>query len=166
LPADLPNNPRYRKQNPANSPIMILAMTSTTVPLSVDLDAADSIVGQKLSHVEGVGNVGRFGGARPAVRVHANPMQMNAYGISMETVRAALNTANANRPKGEISDDEHSWMLTSTDQLFKASEFRRLVVAYRSGAPVRLEDIAEVTDSVEDRRNSGLANGEPAVSLF
>ncbi len=166
LPGDLPNNPRYRKQNPSNSPIMNLAMTSTTVPLTEVFDAADSIVGQRLSQIEGVGTVRAFGGARPAVRVHVNPMAMNSYGISLERVRAVLNTANANRPKGEFADDEQSWTITSTGQLFKAVDDRKPISAIHNGATVRLEDVAEVTDSVEDRRNAGLANGEPAVSLF
>src|ERR1022692_3419416 len=165
LPADLPGAPTYRKVNPSDAPIMILAMTSTSIPLPVVFDAADSIVGQRLSQVEGVGQVGRWGGARPAVRVEVNPMALNAYGLSLERIRTALATANANRPKGELKDGNRAWDITSTDQLFRASEYKPLVIAYNQGAAVRLQDVAEVLDSVEDRRNSGVANGEPSVSL-
>jgi multidrug efflux pump len=165
LPADLPSAPTYRKVNPSDAPIMILAMTSTSIPLPVVFDAADSIVGQRLSQVEGVGQVGRWGGARPAVRVEVNPMALNAYGLSLERVRTALATANANRPKGELKDGNRAWDITSTDQLFKASEYMPLIIAYNQGAAVRLQDVAKVLDSVEDRRNSGVANGEPSVSL-
>jgi multidrug efflux pump len=144
---------------------MILAMTSTTIPLPVVYDAADSIIAQKLSQIDGMGQVGRWGGAQPAVRVQANPTALNSYGISLEKVRAVLNTANAIGPKGEFSDANHTYYITDTDQIFKAADYQTLLVGYSNGAPVRLADVALVTDSVQDRRNAGLANGEPAVSL-
>ncbi len=144
---------------------MILAMTSTTVPLPVVFDTADSIVAQKLSQIDGMGQVGRWGGATPAVRVQANPAALNSYGISLERVRAVLNTANAIGPKGEFADAQKAYYITDTDQIFKAADYQRLLVGFNKGAPVRLSDIALVTDSVQDRRNAGLANGEPAVSL-
>src|ERR1039458_284778 len=165
LPADLPSVPTWRKQNPSDSPIMILAMTSTTIPLPVVYDAADSIIAQKLSQIDGMGQVGRWGGATPAVRVQANPTALNSYGISLEKVRTVLNTANAIGPKGEFSDANHANYITDTDQIFKAADYRRLLLGFNKGAAVRLSDVALVTDSVQDRRNAGLANREPAVSL-
>jgi multidrug efflux pump len=165
LPADLPSLPTWRKQNPADSPIMILAMTSTTIPLPEVYDSADSIIGQKLSQIDGMGIVSRWGGAQPAVRVQANPTALNSYGISLETIRTTLNTANAISPKGQFADANHTYYITDTDQIFKAKDYQPLLVGYHNGAPVRLSDVALVTDSQIDRRNDGLANGEPAVSL-
>jgi multidrug efflux pump len=165
LPAGLPNAPNYRKVNPADAPIMILALTSQTKPLSEMYDAADSILAQKLAQVEGVGQVTVGGGARPAVRVEANPGLLNSYGISLERVRTVLSSANANRPKGAITDDSNTWSLEASDQLFKAEEYRRLLLGVHQGAAVRLGDLADVQDSVEDRRNIGLSNGEPAVVI-
>src|SRR5580658_4268986 len=165
LPADLPQTPTWRKQNPADSPIMIMAMTSTTIPLPEVYDAADSIIAQKLSQIDGMGQVSRWGGAQPAVRVQANPTALSSYGISLETVRTVLNTANAISPKGAFSDSNHTYYITDTDQIFKAKDYKPLLVGYHNGAPVRLSDIALVTDSQIDRRNDGLANGEPAVQL-
>src|SRR5947199_7736724 len=165
LPADLPVQPNYRKVNPADSPILMLALTSDNVPPAQVYDAAASILAQKLAQVEGVGQVFVWGSARPAVRVQVNPAQLNDYGISMETVRAALASANANRPKGEVANPGHAWSIGASDQLFKAHEYRPLIVAWRNGAPVRLEAIGNVIDSVEDVRNAGMSNGEPAVLL-
>ena len=165
LPADLPGQPTYRKVNPADAPILLLSLTSTNIPRGQVYDAADSILAQKLAQVEGVGQVFVWGSARPAVRVQVNPAQLNDYGISMETVRAALASANANRPKGEVANPGHAWSIGATDQLFKAHEYRPLIVAWRNGAPVRLEAIGNVIDSVEDVRNAGMSNGEPAVLL-
>ena len=166
LPADLPSAPTYRKVNPADAPIMLLSLTSTTVPVSQVYDAADSILAQKLAQVEGIGQVNVGGGAKPAVRVDANPGQLNSYGISLERVRTVLNTANANRPKGELTDPTQSWDLSTTDQLFKASEYRKLIITWSKGASVRVGDVATVTDSVEDVRTAGFANGEPAVVMI
>ena len=165
LPADLPSQPTYRKVNPADAPIIFLSLTSTNVPTSQLYDAADSILAQKLAQVQGVGQVFTWGSSRPAVRVSVNPSQINSYGISLETVRQGLQSANANLAKGAVSDPTHSWTITDSDQLFKAYEYRPLIVAGHPGAPVRLSDIGEVTDSVEDVRNLGLSNGEPSVIL-
>jgi multidrug efflux pump len=165
LPADLPNQPNYRKFNPADAPILLLSLTSTNIPPAQIYDAADSILAQKLAQVQGVGQVSTFGSSRPAVRVSVNPDQVNSYGISLEQVRNALRNANANLAKGAFSDDHRSVVIADTDQIFKAYEYDPLVVAGHTGAPVRLRDIATVTDSVEDVRNLGLSFGEPSVIL-
>jgi multidrug efflux pump len=165
LPANLPSQPGYRKVNPADAPIMLLSLTSTNVPPAQLYDAADSILAQKLAQVEGVGQVFTWGSSRPAVRVSVNPALTNSYGISLERVRTSLQSANANLAKGSVSDSAHMWTITDTDQLFKAYEYEPLIVAGHPGAPVRLKDIGEVTDSVEDVRNLGLSQGEPSVIL-
>jgi multidrug efflux pump len=165
LPADLPGQPTYRKVNPADAPIMLLVLTSENIPPAEIYDAADSILAQKLAQVEGVGQVFTWGSARPAVRVEVNPNQLNSYGISLETVRKSLQGANANLAKGSVSDSNRLWAVSDTDQLFKAYEYQPLIVAGHVGAPVRLRDVAEVIDSVEDSRNLGLAGGKRAVLL-
>ncbi len=166
LPADLPGEPSYWKINPADFSIMILALVSDNIARRDIYDAADSILAQKIAQVPGVGQVNVSGGARPAVRVDAKPDELNSYGISLEQVRTALANANANRPKGLISDGLHSWQINTTDQLFTAKEYRPLVVAWRNGAAVRLSDVANVTDSVENFRNAGVSNGVPATLMF
>ncbi len=166
LPANLPNNPAYRKTNPADAPILILALTSDTADTGRMYDAASSILQQKLSQIEGVGQVNVGGSALPAVRVELNPTVLNKYGIGLDQVRAVLNTANANRPKGRLADATTMWAISTTDQLLKAEQYRPLIVAYRNGAAVRLADVAEVEDSVENLRNAGLANGKPAVLII
>jgi multidrug efflux pump len=165
LPADLPGQPNYRKVNPADSPIMLLALSSENIPPAQIYDAADSILAQKLAQVEGVGQVFTWGSSRPAVRVEVNPYQLNSYGISLETVRKSLQSANANLAKGALSDSRQTWAISDTDQLFKAYEYQPLIVAGHVGAPVRLRDVAEVIDSVEDTRNMGLSGGKPSVLL-
>jgi multidrug efflux pump len=165
LPADLPGQPSYRKVNPADAPISLMVLTSDNIPPAQIYDAADSILGQKLAQVEGVGQVRVFGSSKPAVRVEANPYQLNSYGISLETVRKSLQAANANLAKGALSNPNQTWALTDSDQLFKAYEYQPLIVAGHVGAPVRLRDIAEVVDSVEDSRNLGLSGGKPSVPL-
>ena len=167
LPANLPNNPSYRKVNPADSPIMILSLTSDTFTLPRIYDDADSILAQKLSQVNGVGQVSVSGGARPAVRAELNPTLLSKLGVGIDQVRIALGLANANRPKGEVSNAINAWTLNDTDQLFQAEQYRSLVVATdKSGGIVRLGDVADVQDSVEDTRNIGLANGKPAVLMI
>jgi multidrug efflux pump len=166
LPANLPNNPNYRKVNPADAPIMILGLTSDTYSVARMYDAASSILQQKLAQLEGVGQVIVGGGALPAVRVDVNPTVLNHLGVGLEDVRAVLASANANRPKGEIAGDRYAWSISATDQLLKADEYKPLIVAYRQGAPVRLSDVATVTDSVEDLRTAGLVNGKTAVVLI
>ncbi len=166
LPANLPNNPWYRKVNPADAPIMLLALTSDVVGRPKMYDIAASILQQKLSQVGGVGQVFVGGGALPAVRVEVNPTALNNNGLSLEDVRAVLASANANRPKGELASIDRAWSLSTTDQLLKAAEYRPLLVRYRNGAAVTLEDVARVTDSVENVLNAGLANGKPAVIII
>ena len=166
LPANLPNNPSYRKSNPADSPVMVLALTSDTVDRGRMYDVASSILQQKLSQVQGVGRVVVGGGALPAVRVDINPTTLHHHGLSLEDVRAVLNSANANRPKGAIADNLRSWTLGTTDQLLSAAEYEPLILSYRQGGAVRLADVATVTDSVEDLRNNGLVNGKPAVLII
>ena len=165
LPADLPNNPTYRKINPADAPIMILSLTSDTVDTSRLYDAASSILQQKLSQVEGVGQVTVGGSSLPAVRVELNPTALNRYGIGLDQVRAVLTSANANRPKGQLANATTAWEMSATDQLLKAELYRPLIVTYQRGAAVRLSDVADVEDSVQDLRNAGSANGKPAVLL-
>jgi multidrug efflux pump len=165
LPADLPGQPGYRKVNPADAPILLLALTSENIPPSQIYDAADSILAQKLAQVEGVGQVFTWGSSRPAVRVEVNPNQLNSYGISLEQIRKSLQSANANLAKGELANTKQAWTITATDQLFKAYEYQPLIVAGHQGAPVRLRDIAEVVDSVEDTRNLGLSGGKPGVIM-
>jgi multidrug efflux pump len=166
LPANLPSNPTYRKINPADSPVLILALTSDVVPVSKMYDMADSILAQKLSQVAGIGQAQVGGGAKPAVRILFNPMALNKYGIGSDTVRKAMNLANANSPVGQLSDDTRRWELHTTDQLFTAAQYRPLILSYRDGAPVRLGDVADVEDSVENRRNAGFANGKQAVLII
>src|SRR5271166_6162616 len=165
LPANLPSNPTYRKANPADAPILILALTSDTFPVARLYDTSDSILAQKLSQVEGVGQVFTFGSAAPAVRTEVNPTLLNKLGVGLDTVRNALNAANANRPKGQVSNSTVSSSFSDNDQLFTADEYRPLIIAYHNGAAVRLGDVAEVQDSVADVRNIGLANGKPAVLI-
>jgi multidrug efflux pump len=165
LPADLPGQPTYRKVNPADAPILLLALTSENVSPAQIYDAADSILAQKLAQVEGVGQVFVWGSSRPAVRVEVNPTQLNSYGVSLETVRKALQSANSNLAKGSVADDKKSYTIADTDQLFKAYEYQPLIVAGHPGAVLRLQDVAQVLDSVEDTRNLGLSGGKPSVIL-
>jgi multidrug efflux pump len=166
LPTNLPSNPTYRKVNPADAPITIVALTSQTVDRAQMYDAASSILAQKLSQIQGVGQVVVGGGALPAVRVELNPMQLHAYGISLEQVRTFLQAANANQPKGQFTGPDESVAIGASDQLLKAALYRPLVVGFYKGAPVRLSNIADVEDSVQDVRNAGIADGNPAILLI
>ncbi|HET6934171.1 MAG TPA: multidrug efflux RND transporter permease subunit [Candidatus Angelobacter sp.] len=166
LPANLPTRPNWRKVNPADAPIMILALTSDTKTKPEMYDVADSILAQKLSQVPGIGQVFVGGGARPAVRAEVNPMVLNKLGIGVEQVRAALASANANRPKGAVSNGVNTWEISANDQIFKAEDYRKIIVARNATGIVRLQDVADVQDSVEDIRNVGLANGKPAVLMI
>ena len=165
LPANLPSNPNYRKVNPADTPIYQVALTSDVLDRGQLYDAASTIILQKLSQVRGVGQVFAQGSALPAVRVELNPMTLNKYGIGLEQVRSVLNASNANVPKGHFSDGFHTWEVGANDQMFKASEYRPLLVSYNHGAAVRLSDVADVVDSVEDLRNMGYANGKSSVNV-
>jgi len=166
LPADMPSQPTYRKVNSADSPVLLLSLTSDTIPVGQIYDAADSILAQKLAQVEGVGQVFVWGSSRPAVRVQANPQQLSSYGISLEQVRKALQSANSNLAKGSVSNSDRTWSISDSDQLFKAYEYEPLIVGGKPGAgEVRLVDIANVVDSVEDIRNLGLSGGKPGVII-
>ncbi len=166
LPVSLKSNPTYRKVNPADAPIMILAMTSATRTQGQVYDSAATVLQQKLSQVNGIGQVNVGGSSLPAVRVELNPNALFKYGIGLEDVRAALASANANSPKGAIEDDGRHYQIYTNDQSRRADQYRDLVVAWRNGAAVRLSDVAEVVDSVEDLRNQGLANGHPSVLVI
>jgi multidrug efflux pump len=165
LPSDLPGQPGYWKVNPADAPIMLLAMTSDNILLPEVYDAADSVIAQKLRQTSGIGEVFIGGGARPAVRVQVNPGLLNTYGISLEHIRSVLSSANSNRPKGQLNNIEHAWGVGATDQLFKAREYRPLIVTWRNGSPVRLSDVGTVSDSLEDVRNAGFVDGAPGIIL-
>jgi multidrug efflux pump len=161
----MPSNPNYRKANPADSPILILALTSDVVERSKMYDIADSILAQKLSQVKGVGQVSLQGSSKPAVRIQVNPGALTKYDIGWEQIQATLTAANANRPKGSLSDENETAQIYTSDQLFTAAEYAPLIVAYKNGGAVRLSDIATVTDSLENRRNIGLANGKPSILI-
>ncbi len=163
LPTNLPMNPTYRKVNPADSPIFMLALTSDVLDRGKLYDSASSIMAQKLSQVKGVGQVFVSGSALPGVRVELNPTALNKYNIGLEDVRGALNSANANVPKGHFSDGRRMWEVGANDQIFKAINYMPLLVAYRNGSAVRVGDVGEAVDSVEDIRNSGFFNGEPSI---
>jgi multidrug efflux pump len=165
LPANLPNNPSYRKVNPADSPIFMLALTSPVLTRGQMYDAASTILAQKLSQVSGVGQVTVGGSSLPSVRIELNPPALDKYGIGLEQVRIALAGANANIPKGQFSDGHRTWEVDANDQMFTASDFEPLVVAYRHGSAVRVSDIGQASDSVENIRNSGYANGKPSVTV-
>ena len=166
LPTNLPNNPTYRKVNPADSPIFMLALTSDVLSKAQMYDAASSILAQKLSQVDGVGQVIVGGGSLPSVRIELNPMALNKYGIGFEQVRSVLSTANANVPKGHFSDGHQIWEVGANDQIFKAVDYEPLIVAYHNGAPVRISDVGKAIDAQENRLNSGYANGKPSVLVI
>ena len=166
LPATLRSNPTYRKANPAASPVIILALTSKTKTPGQIYDAVSNIVSQRLSQVDGVGDVEIGGGSLPAVRVELLPFALNRYGVSSEDVRAAIQAANANRPKGAVQGDGRKLQIYTQTPALKASDYAPMVVAWRNGAAVRLQDVAEVNDGVEDTRTLGLFNGEPAIIVL
>lgn len=163
LPSGMPQNPSYRKVNPAGAPVMILALTSDIADRAVMYDLASTVLAQKISQVAGVGQVSVWGSALPAVRVEVNPDLLHHYGLGMDAVRTALANANASMPTGLIETQTRSWQVTVNDQLHTAKEYRPLIVAYRNGNAVRLSDVAEVEDSVQNLRNVGLFNGKPSV---
>jgi multidrug efflux pump len=166
LPTSLRSNPTYRKVNPADAPILILTLTSDTMTRGDLYDAASTVLAQKLSQVEGIGEVVVGGSSLPAVRVDLIPQALFKYGIGLEDVRAALGSANAHSPKGGIDVGDQRYQIYANDQANKAADYQSLIVAYRNGAAVRLSDIGEVTDGVENLRNAGLANGKPAVLII
>ncbi|WP_213769923.1 efflux RND transporter permease subunit [Bradyrhizobium sp. dw_78] len=166
LPTSLRSNPTYRKVNPADAPILILTLTSDTMTRGDLYDAASTVLAQKLSQVEGIGEVGVSGSSLPAVRVDLIPQALYKYGIGLEDVRAALSSANAHSPKGGIDVGDQRYQVYSNDQANKAADYQSLIVAYRNGSAVHLSDVGDVTDGVENLRNSGLANGKPAVLII
>jgi len=166
LPTGLPSNPTYRKVNPADAPVLIIALTSETMTQGQMYDAASTILAQKLSQVDGVGQVTVGGSSLPAVRVEVNPAALNKYGIGFEAVRTAIMATNANRPKGAVEDETRHWQIGANDQAHRAAEYLPLIVSYKDGAAVRLSDVANVVDSVQDLRNAGSADGRPSVLLI
>ncbi len=166
LPTGMPGNPTYRKANPADAPIMILALTSATLSRGQMYDAASTVIAQKLSQLDGIGQVTVGGSSLPAVRVELNPRALGENGIGLAQVRNALAAANANRPKGVVEAGDRQWQVAADDQATEAGRYRNLVVTWVKGAPVRLSDVADVVDSVEDVRNAGLFNAKPAVLVI
>jgi multidrug efflux pump len=166
LPTSLKSNPIYRKLNPASAPILILALTSDALSPGQIYDSASTILQQKLSQVDGIGQVQIGGSSLPAVRIDLNPRALFKYGIALEDVRAALSAANANAPKGAIEQGPLKFQVAVNDQARVADQYRTLIVAYRDGAAVRLQDIADISDGVEDVRNIGMANGKPAILVI
>ena len=165
LPQNLPNSPNYRKVNPSDFPIMILTLTSETQDRGQMYDVASTVLQQKLAQVEGVGQVQVGGASLPGVRIAVNPSALLKYNLGLEDVRIAVAGANGNSPKGSFSDDTRTWSISADEQLFTAEQYRKLVIAYRGLAPVRLGDVAEVIDAVEDRRNSTYLSGRPGINL-
>jgi len=166
LPSGMPSNPTYRKVNPADAPIMILAMTSDTLTQGQIYDQADSILAQKLAQVGGIGQVSVGGSSQPAVRIELNPLALNKYGLGSEDVRTAVAATNANRPKGMLEKGDRNWQIYANDQASSAAEYAPLIVSFRNGLPIRIRDIADVKDSVADLRNAGSANGKPSVLVI
>jgi multidrug efflux pump len=162
LPSYLPQNPNYRKANPAEAPILILTLTSDVVPKSKMYDLADSILSQKIAQIQGVGQTFVGGSASPAVRVELNPMQLGSNGIGLDAVRTALAGANANRPKGSFQDADHRWLISDNDQIFKAKDYAPIIAGYNAttGAPVRVSDLGTVVDSVADIRTAGVSGNK------
>ncbi len=165
LPSNLPSNPTYRKVNPAEAPILILALTSDNYTPGQMYDAGSTVLEQKLSQIEGVGEVLLGGSSLPGVRVELNPTALNNYGIGLEQVRSAISSANANLPKGQLLQGQATSEIYTNDQLLHASLYKPLIIAFNNNAPVRLADVAEVNDSVENIRNAGLYNGKPSVAV-
>ncbi len=165
LPRDLPTPPVYSKVNPADAPILTLALTSDTLPLYQVEDLADTRFGQKISQLPGVGLVSISGGQRPAVRIHANPTALAAYGLTLEDLRGVIAAANVNQAKGSFDGPRQSYNIGANDQLFTSAEYRPLIVAYRNGAPVRLSDVAEAIDDVENVKQAAWMNDTPAVII-
>ncbi|MDR3568237.1 MAG: multidrug efflux RND transporter permease subunit [Syntrophobacteraceae bacterium] len=166
LPSDLPSNPTYRKVNPAGAPILIMSLTSDTVSRAQMYDEASTVLQQRISQVSGVGQVVVGGGSLPAVRVELNPSALDKYGIGLEDVRTMLQATNVSRPAGKLSSGRRTWEIQANDQLHKASQYSHLIVRYTAGAAVRLSDLGEVRDSVENVRNAGYVNGKPAVMML
>jgi multidrug efflux pump len=165
LPTDLPNPPIYSKTNPADAPILTLALASTTLPLSKVEDLADTELAPKISQVSGVGLVSISGGQKPAVRIQANPASLSTNGLTLEDVRTAVAASNVNAAKGSFDGREQAYTIGADDRLLSSEEYRPLIVAYRNGAPIRLSDVATVVDGVENVKQAAWMNRQPAVIL-
>src|SRR5271154_2295026 len=163
LPKDLPNPPVYNKVNPADTPILTLALTSATLPLQKVEDYADTNLAQKISQLSGVGLVTISGGQKPAIRIQANPTALASYGMSLEDLRTALSNANVDQAKGTFDGAHQAYTIGANDQLISSASYKPLIVAYRNGAPVRLSDVANVFDGTENVRQAAWANRNPAV---
>ncbi|HEU5047826.1 MAG TPA: multidrug efflux RND transporter permease subunit [Rickettsiales bacterium] len=166
LPSGLPKNPVYRKVNPADSPIMIVTLTSQTMTQGELYDAASTVLAQKISQADGVGQVTVGGSALPAVRVELNPDALSKYGIALEKVRTAIAAANVNRPKGALESQDKRWQIYTNDQASRAKDYLPVIISYHNGAPVRIADVGTVTDSVQDIHNAGRSNGKTAIVLI
>ncbi|MEO8746300.1 MAG: efflux RND transporter permease subunit, partial [Rhodanobacter sp.] len=165
LPSNLPYPPVYNRVNPADAPILTLSLQSDSRPLRDVNDLADSILAQKLSQVEGVGLVSIAGNVRPAVRIQVNPAQLSNLGLTLEDVRSSLTQANVNAPKGTLNGKTQSYSIGTNDQLSNAGEYKNTIISYKNGAPVRLSEVANVVDGVENDQLAAWANGKPAVLL-
>ena len=165
LPSNLPSLPKYRKINPADQPILLMTLESDVVPRPQLYDIASSVFAQKLSQVNGVGQVQVGGSSLPAVRVEVNPQPLSRYNVGLDQIGTFLQSANANRPKGSLANQQIQLPIYATDQLFLAKDYKDLVVVYRNGAPVRLSDLGRVIDGNEDVRNLGIVNGNPMVQI-
>src|SRR5262245_803386 len=165
LPRDLPNPPVYSKINPADAPVLTLALTSQTLPLSKVQDLADTRLAQKISQLSGVGLVSISGGQKPAVRIQANPTALSRYGVSMEDLRVAIAASNVNQAKGNFDGRHQAYTINANDQLLSSDQYRPLIVAYRNGAPVQLSDVANVIDGAENANQAAWMNSVPAIIL-
>jgi len=166
LPTGLPKNPVYRKVNPADSPIMVLTLSSDTMTQGQMYDAASSVLAQRIAQAGGVGNVTVGGSALPAVRIELNPDALNNYGVGLENVRTAITAANQTRPKGVLEDDTKRWQINANDQISQAKDYAPLIVSYHNGNPVTLSDVGKAVDSVQDVRNAGTVNGKRGIILL
>jgi multidrug efflux pump len=166
LPSNLPSNPTYHKVNPSDSPIIVLSLSSKDAPQATLYEYASTVVAQKLSQIEGVGQVSIAGSSAPAVRVELNPLVVFQHGINLQTVSSAISSTNANRPKGFIEDHEQYWQIDANDQVKKAKDYDPLIVTYKNGAAVKLSDIGQVVDGIQDVRNLGLVNGKSSVLVL
>ena len=165
LPSDLPVPPIYAKTNPADTPILTLALTSKTEPLSHVEDLADTRLAPKISQLPGVGLVSISGGQKPAVRIQVNPTVLASYGLNLEDVRSAIVAANVNQAKGNFDGAHQAYQIGANDQLLSSDDYRPLIVAYRNGAPVKLTEVADVIDDVENVRQAAWMNEVPAVIM-
>ena len=163
LPIGMPNKPSYRRLNPSDAPILILALTSEKLSRGQMYDAASTVLAQKISQISGIGQVVIGGATLPAVRLELNPLTLTKYGLGLEDVQKTITQTNVNRPKGIIENSEQRWQIQTNDQARQAKDYLPLIVSYRNGSPVTINDIGKVEDSVEDLRNAGIRNGKPSV---